>query len=408
MSIRLLPLVLGAFAIGTETFMITGVLPNIAADLQVSPAAAGGLVTTFALTYAFGSPLVAIVSAGVERKRLLTFAMGTFALANIAAAFAPNFGWLLAARVFLALAAGAFMPAAVAFATAMHEPARRGRAVAFVYAGMTLAMVIGVPAGTVVAAAANWRATFLGVAALAMIAVVGVVVVLPRLAGIGTISLGERLAVARRPDVLKLLALTALVLCGAFAVNTYLGVFLGTTFGVAGNWLAAVLMVLGIGGFAGNLLGGYIADHWNRERAIAGILTILVVGFALLSVGAELGGAAGAATIVVGLTVWGLFGWAFPVTQQARLISLDPALAPVTLSLNTSALYLGAAAGSALGGWAISQWSIGAIGWLAALCEIAALAFLLPTILRARAPAAQGKKKSSPNAQPKAARSGAA
>jgi predicted MFS family arabinose efflux permease len=408
MLIRLLPLVLGAFAIGTETFMITGVLPNIAGDLQVSPAAAGGLVTIFALTYAFGSPLVAIASAGMERKRLLTFAMSAFALANIAASFAPHFGWLLAARVLLALAAGAFMPAAVAFATAMHEPARRGRAVAFVYAGMTLAMVIGVPAGTVVAAAANWRATFLGVAALAMIAVVGVIVVLPRLAGIGTISLGERLAVARRPDVLKLLALTALVLCGAFAVNTYLGVLLGTTFGVAGNWLAAVLMVLGIGGFAGNLLGGYIADHWNREHAIAGILAILVVGFVLLSVGADLGGVAGAATIVVGLTVWGLFGWAFPVVQQARLISLDPALAPVTLSLNTSALYLGAAAGSALGGWAISQWSVGAIGWLAALCEIAALAFLLSTISRARAPAAQDKKKSSPNAQPKAARSGAA
>ena len=408
MSIRLLPLVLGAFAIGTETFMITGVLPNIAGDLQVSPTAAGGLVTVFALTYAFGSPLIAIASAGMERKRLLTLAMSAFALANIAAAFAPNFGWLLAARVFLALAAGAFMPAAVAFATAMHEPARRGRAVAFVYAGMTLAMVIGVPAGTVIAAAANWRATFLGVAALAMIAVVGVIVVLPRLAGIGTISLGERLAVARRPDVLKLLALTALVLCGAFAINTYLGVLLGTTLGVAGNWLAAVLMVLGIGGFVGNLLGGYIADHWNRERAIAGILAILAVGFALLSGGAELGGAAGVAAIVVGLTVWGLFGWAFPVVQQARLISLDPALAPVTLSLNTSALYLGAAAGSTLGGWAISQWSVGAIGWLAALCEAAALAFLLPTIVRARAPVAREAGKSCRGAQPKEAPSGAA
>src|SRR5580698_1246420 len=145
MSIRLLPLVLGAFAIGTETFMITGVLPSIAADLQVSPAAAGALVTTFALAYALGSPLTAIASAGVERKRLLTFSMLAFALANLAAAVAPDFGWLLAARVLLALAAGTFMPAAVAFATAMHAPSQRGRAVALVYGGMTLAMVVGVP-----------------------------------------------------------------------------------------------------------------------------------------------------------------------------------------------------------------------------------------------------------------------
>jgi predicted MFS family arabinose efflux permease len=398
MSIRLLPLVLGAFAIGTETFMITGVLPNIAADLQVSPAAAGGLVTIFALTYAFGSPLVAIASAGMERKRLLTLAMGAFALANIAAAFAPNFGWLLAARVLLSLTAGAFMPAAVAFATAMHEPARRGRAVAFVYAGMTLAMVVGVPIGTLIATAANWRATFLGVGALAAIAVAGVVLVLPRLAGLGAVSLGERLAVARRHDVLKLLALTTLTLSGAFAANTYLGVFLGKTLGVAGNGLAATLMVFGILGFAGNLLGGYVADHWNRERAIAAILAILIVGFALLSFGAALGGMAGAATIVVAMTIWGLFGWAFPVTQQARLVSLEPALAQVTLSLNTSALYLGAAAGSTLGGWAIGQWSVGAIGWVAASCEIAALAFLAPTLLRVRTRVPQ----------PKEARSGAA
>ena len=408
MSIRLLPLVLGAFAIGTETFMITGVLPNIAADLRASPAAAGGLVTTFALTYAFGSPLLAIASAGMERKHLLTLAMGAFALANVAAAFAPNFGWLLAARVLLSLAAGAFMPAAVAFATAMHEPARRGRAVAFVYAGMTLAMVVGVPIGTLLAAATNWRATFLGVAALALIAAAGVVAILPRLAGIGAIGLGERLAVARRPDVVKLLALTALALCGPFAANTYLGVFLGTTLGVAGNWLAAVLMVFGIVGFAGNLLGGYVADHWNRERAIAAILAILIVGFALLSVGAALGGAVGAAAIVAAMTIWGLFGWAFPVTQQARLVSLDPALAPVTLSLNTSALYLGAAAGAALGGWAISQWSIGAIGWIAALCEAAALAFLLPTFLRVRTPTRPAAGKSSSSAQPRRAHSRAA
>src|ERR1700735_4482104 len=133
MSIRLLPLVLGAFAIGTETFMITGVLPNIATDLRVSPAAAGGLVTIFALTYAFGSPLVAIASAGMGRKRLLTPAVGAFAIGNVA------------------------------------------RAVACVSAGMPLPMVVGVPIGTLIAAAANWRATFFGVAALAAIATLGVV-----------------------------------------------------------------------------------------------------------------------------------------------------------------------------------------------------------------------------------------
>jgi predicted MFS family arabinose efflux permease len=376
---RLLPLVVGAFAIGAETFMISGVLPVISADLQVSPAAAGSLVTIFALAYAVGSPLLAVASAGVERKRLLLVAMGAFAFANFLAALAPSFAWLAAARVFIALAAGAFTPAAIAFATAMYEPSRRGHAVALIYAGMTLATVIGVPAGAFVASATSWRATFIGVGLIGGIAYAGVAFILPRLGGIEAVGLTERLAVARRPPVLKALALTTLAVLGPFAANTYLGVFLESALGVTGHGLAGLLMIFGLVGFAGSQLGGYGADRWRRERFIAAILVVLILSFALLSVGAQWGGLPGAAAIIVGISLWGLFGWAFPVAQQARLVSLDPALAPITLSLNTSALYFGAAAGSALGGLAIREWSIDAVGWIAVFSEAAALAYLVAT-----------------------------
>ena len=172
-------------------------------------------------------------------------------------------------------------------------------------------------------------------------------------------------------------------MCGPFATNTYLGLLLEDGLGVAPSQLAGVLMGLGVLGFFGNLIGGYGADHWNRERFIAAILAVLVACFALISIGAQIGGAMGAATTFAGLSIFGLIGWAFPAAQQARLVALDPALAPITLSLNTSALYIGAAVGSTLGGLAIRQWSIGAIGWTAALCESAALAFLLTTLMRA-------------------------
>jgi predicted MFS family arabinose efflux permease len=387
MLFPLLPLVLGAFAIGTETFMITGVLPTIAADLEVSPSTAGALVTIFALAYALGSPLLAVATAGLERKRLLLLAISAFALANFLAALAPSFSWLAAARILLALTAGTFMPAATAFATAMHEPSRRGRAVALVYAGMTLATVVGVPVGTFVAVSASWRMTFAFVGLLAVLAFFGVLAILPRQRGVEAIGLRARLVVARRPDVLKLLALTTLALLGPFAANTYLGVLLGSALGVAGVQLAGMLMIFGIMGFGGSLFGGYGADHWPRERFLAVILAVLIVSFALLSIGPLWGGAAGGAALIVGLSCWGLFGWAFPVTQQARLVSLDPPLAPITLSLNTSALYFGAAAGSALGGLVIDAWSIHSIGFIAAVCELAALALLLATdasLLRAK------------------------
>jgi predicted MFS family arabinose efflux permease len=379
MLFRLLPLVLGSFAIGTETFMISGVLPTIARDLHVSPATAGSLVTIFALAYAFGSPFLTVATAALERKRLMLIALGAFAVANVLAAFAPSFYWLAAARVLLALASGAFMPTAVAFATAMHAPEQRGRAIALVYAGMTLATVVGVPIGAFVADAANWRATFLGVGVLSAIAVAGVAAILPRLDGAERTGFAERLSVLRNPDALKLLALTTLALIGPFAANTYLGVLVEATIGVGGSALAGILMVYGVMSFLGSQFGGYAADRWPRERFLLMIFVVMILAFGALAIAPTLGGAEGAAALFAGLVLWGVFGWAFPIVQQARIVSLEPALASITLSLNTSALYIGAALGASIGAATVARWQVGAVGWAAALTEVAALAWLLAT-----------------------------
>ncbi len=377
--LRLLPLVLGAFAIGAETFLVSGVLPLIAADLHVAAATAGSLVTIFALAYAFGSPLIAVATAGVERKRLLIFAIGAFALANLVAASAPNFASLAAARALLALSAGTFMPTAVAYATALFSAQRRGRAIAMIYGGMTLATVVGVPAGTYLASFAGWRAPFFGVAVLAALAAVGVAAALPRLASPRAAGFAERLAVMRRPDVLQMLTLTALALVGPFAINTFLGVLAESALGIGGDKLALVLAFFGVVSFLGSQFGGYAADRWPRERFLAIVFIVLIAGFPLMSIGPRLGGEAGAALLFAGLALWGLFGWAFPIVQQARLVTLDPAMAPITLSLNISALYVGVAIGSSLGAWTMARWSVDAIGLVAGASEIVALAWLALT-----------------------------
>ena len=391
MDLRLLPLVVGAFAIGTETFMVTGVLPTIAADLGVTPSAAGALVTTFALAYAFGSPILAVATTGVERKRLLFAAMAAFAIANVLASLSPSFVWLAAGRVLLALSAGTFMPAAIAYAAASFEPARRGRAVALIYAGMTLATVFGVPIGTLIANTASWRATFGFVGLISAVAAIGVLAFLPSLPGSAAVGLRERIAVARRPDVLRALALTTLTLIGPFALNTYLGVLLRSALGVGGLGLSAALLLFGVAGFFGSQFGGWGADRWVRERFIGLLLAIMIPTFALLSVGPLAGGALGGALTLAALVLWGLFGWAFPVAQQARLVSLDPALASITLSLNTSALYIGVAVGSSLGGLAIRAGSVDWIGFVAAASDILALGWLVasePALRRRDAPPA--------------------
>jgi predicted MFS family arabinose efflux permease len=248
-------LVVGTFAIGAEGFMISGILPGMAHDLGVSVAVAGQLVTIFAFAYSIGSLLIAVATATLPRHTLLIGAMAVFTLANVLAAYSPSY-WVLAfARILLALSAGTFMPASGAYASLTVAPERRGRALAFIYSGMTTALVLGVPLGTLLAARLDWRATFLAVAVLGAIALVGIVVRLKPAPSPPAISLGQRLAVARRADVLSILLLTVLVVTGAFLVNTYFGAYLETVFGVPPQGVAFVLFAVGVAASRGQYIG---------------------------------------------------------------------------------------------------------------------------------------------------------
>src|ERR1700752_4494902 len=153
--------------------MIAGLLPALARDLNVGVLAAGHLVTAFSLTYAIGAPVMAVLTAGLERRRLLAVAMGGFALANLLAALAPGYAGLLAARLLLALSAATFMPAASGYAAALGGPERRGRALSTITTGLTLAIIAGVPLGVLVGQGFGWRATFFGVAGVAAVFFLG-------------------------------------------------------------------------------------------------------------------------------------------------------------------------------------------------------------------------------------------
>ncbi|MEW9304925.1 MFS transporter [Labrys neptuniae] len=376
-------LALGAFAIGSEGLMIAGILPRIAEDLGIPVGHAGHLVTIFALAYAVGSPLIAVATARWERRTLLITAMVVFSLANLAAAFATGFLTLAASRIVLALSAGTFMPAAFAYGAMSVEPAKRGRALSFIYTGMTVALVIGVPLGTAIAAHLGWRATFGMVAAMSLLVLAGIVLKLPAVSGPPAPGLADRLAVARRSDVLEVIGLTVVVLAGAFGVYTFIGAYLETVLGASPEAVAGFLILAGLAGAAGNTLGGHAADRWNHRRFLTLVLTVLVVSFGILPlIPAFLPGLAGWIGAGLVLVLWGLFGWAFPAVQQVRLLAIDQRLASVVLALNASAIYLGTAAGAAVGAVVVERYSVQAIGWVGAGTEVLALAFLLATPYR--------------------------
>jgi predicted MFS family arabinose efflux permease len=378
MSVQhLLWLTVAAFAIGTEGFMIAGILPAIANDLDVSVATAGHLVTAFSLAYAVAAPACAVALSGVERKRLLGLTLLAFATANLLAAAASSFAALLGARILLGITAATLMPAASAAAIELSRPEMRGRALSIVYAGMTIAILVGVPIGAAAGASYSWRAAFVGVAALAAQAAAGIAFSIPRLAPPAVAGIAERLAVARRPEVLGVLALTVAVMAGAFSVYTYLAPLFRGPLGMSAESTVAAFLLFGATGALGNLLGGYAADKWNLTASLkVAIGTVMAVFATLALAGYGVFGRFGAPIAVASVAIWGIFGWSIPTMQQARLVSLAPHLASISLSLQASAIYLGICTGAALGSAAIALSSVAAVGFAGATCEVVALLML--------------------------------
>ncbi|MFD8087929.1 MFS transporter [Kitasatospora sp. NPDC059722] len=348
MPVRLLLLALGTFAVGTDSMVVAGILGPVAADLGVSVPAAGQLVTVFALGYALLAPVLAALTARWPRRRLLLAALAVFTAANALSALAPTFGALLATRVLAAAGAALYTPAANAVATALVAPERRGRALATVLGGMTVATALGVPVGTWVGRG-DWRLTMWLVTALGLAALTGLALLLRTLpAPAAPAGLAARLAPLGRPRVLGAAATTLVFFLAFQSVYIYLATALsGATGGDAGR-LSTVLAVTGAASVAGSWLGGRLVDRVGVRRVLLTGSLVAAGSFAALPwLGRSMAGA------LVYAVVTPLAGWAVSVALPHRMASLDPGGAPLLISLNSSALYLGTAAGGVAGSWAI-------------------------------------------------------
>lgn len=380
-------LALGAFAIGTESFMVAGLLPSLAADLQVSTTRAGQLVLLFALSYAIGSPLMAALCARFGRRPLLIASLAAFSGLTLAASMAQGFGLLALARVALGLVAGVFLPTASAVAAAMVSPALRGRALAIVTGGGTVAVALGVPLGAWVAGWGGWRTAYLLIAAVAALATWGLAIGLPRgLASAPAAARTPSFSVTRKPGVLPALLNTMLWATGGFSFYTYIALFLSGTLGFGAEGVSAVFCAIGVAAAIGTAAGGWATDCFGADRVAQGFALMLVAILGGLSFSAQMLPRGLALPLIVGLSaLWGFAGWGFGPAQAVRLIRLAPDRAPMTLSLNASAVYLGIAAGSALGGAVIDLVGVSAVGWAGAACQLAGLGLMLRAAHRSRA-----------------------
>jgi len=375
---------LGAFAIGTEGFMIAPLLPRLAGDLKVSVAEAGQLVTVFALTYALSSPILTALTGALNRRRLLVFSMIGFAAANGVAFAARDYWMLMGARVLLAVAAGLYSPNANALAGALVSAERRGSALAIVSGGTSIAVALGVPLGSMVGAKFGWRAMFVGVGVLALIATLGLLAGLARDVGskLHVSSLRERIGVIRQPGVLRTLLVTTLWATGAYTVYTYIATFLHATAGIEGAYLSAVLFVWGLSAAIGIFAGGTLTDRHGPQPVIVLGLALTALAFGGLSVSATfLSKAVAVGPVMVAIVVWGLSAWAFFPAQQTRLIGVAGIrVAPIALSLNASFMFLGFSLGAALGSATLIYAPPSALGWVGGLCVLLSLLLSVRTI----------------------------
>jgi len=374
MPIALLALTVSAFAIGTTEFVIVGLLPTIAADFQVSLPAAGLLVSLYALGVAVGAPLLTALTGRVPRKTLLLALMLLFSLGNLLAWQAPGYASLIAARILTGLAHGVFFSIGSTIATSLVSKEKAASAIATMFSGLTVALVTGVPLGTWLGQHFGWRATFLVVALLGMVAFVASLLFVPRsIRQQAPASLLRQLEVLTKPRLLLVYAKTALGYGGSFVAFTFLVPILQEVSGFSANAVSLVLVVYGVSVAFGNIWGGKLADRHGPIRALQVIFLLLaLVLFALTFT------AANAYLALATVLVWGAVAFGNVPGLQVYIVQQAERHAPhavdVASGLNIAAFNLGIAGGAWIGGRIVAEAGLMTTPWVGGLIVLLALA----------------------------------
>ena len=368
-----LSLAVGAFAIGVTEFIVVGILPAIARDLHISIESAGSLVSLYALALAIGTPLLVIGLSRLPRKRALLGLMTVFLAGNLLAALSHTFELLLVGRVITAVAHGTFFAIGATVAANLVPKAQAGRAISVMFAGLTLAMVIGVPLGSFLGNLMGWRLPFFAVAALAALGLAAMARWLPAglVQGAGGKAATQLAALGSGP-ILTMMAVTVFGFGSSFAAFTFITPILTDITGFSATMASALLIVFGAATFVGNLGGGYLTSHVGWQKALRMMLILLAitqVGVAL-AIGSQW-------MMVVMLFVWGVFAFGLSPALQAGMLATAERYTPKAVDfasgLNISAFNLGISLGSMLGALMVSRQLMASSPWAGVAASLLAL-----------------------------------
>ena len=373
MPIALLALTISAFAIGTTEFVIVGLIPTIAADLGVSLPSAGLLVSLYALGVAVGAPVLTALTGKVPRKALLLALMALFTVGNLVAWQSPGYESLIVARILTGLAHGVFFSIGSIIAASVVPKEKAASAIAIMFTGLTVALVTGVPLGTFIGQHFGWRATFLAVAALGVIAFLGSLVFVPKnVPHSKPATLRQQIGVLAQPRLLLVYAMTAVGYGGSFIAFTFLAPILEQITGFSASSVGAVMLAYGISVAIGNLWGGKLADRRGPIPALKLIFLLLAVVLAVLTFTAPNRWLMLATVLAWGAVAFGnVPGLQVYVVKQAQRFA--PQAVDVASGLNIAAFNVGIAAGAWGGGLIVAQVGLIHTAWIGAVVVLVAL-----------------------------------
>ncbi|MFK0291558.1 Cmx/CmrA family chloramphenicol efflux MFS transporter [Streptomyces sp. NPDC090442] len=363
---------LAIFAQGTSEFMLSGLLPNIATDLGVSIPDAGLLVSAFAVGMVLGAPALAVATLRVPRRTALIAFQLAFVAGHVIGALAPGYGVLFATRVVSAVAYAGFWAVAAATAVTLAPPEARGRALSVVGTGLTLATVVGVPAGTVLSQHAGWRAAFWAVAGLTVLSALSLLAVLPATrtapAATPTPAIRTELTGLARPRLWLSYLITALTFGAGVVTFSYLAPLLTEVTGLPAAWVPVVLSLYGVGGLVGVTVGGRYADTAPLRTLALGAAVLTLASAALALTAAQL-----PATVAL-VVVLGFTAYVTNPVLQSRVFRLAPDAPTLVPAVNTSAFNVGITLTPMLGGLTINAGlGLPSVAWVGAVTGLLAL-----------------------------------
>ncbi|MEU5994677.1 Cmx/CmrA family chloramphenicol efflux MFS transporter [Spirillospora sp. NPDC047418] len=370
MPIAVWVLGMAIFAQGTSELMLAGLLPEMAADLGVSVPDAGLLISAFAIGMLIGAPVLAVLTLRWPHRRALLAFLAIFALTHVVGALTPGYWTLFAMRVVGAFVYAGFWAVAAATAVSLVPRNARGKAMGIVAGGLTVAAIVGLPAGTVIGQHLGWRSAFWAVAAMSAIAMAGVAATIPAGASGGEAPrVRDELRAVAVPRLWALYGTTALATSGLLVTFGYLGALLTETTGIAERWVPAVLALYGVGALLGITAGGRTADRWAVPTLYAGFTGLTAVSV-LLALAAE-----SPVPVVVLVFLLGLAGFGTNPTLNSRAFGMVDGAATLVAAGNVVAFNIGITAGPWLGGLAIDAGKgYASTAWIGAGLGAAALA----------------------------------